>query len=88
MERTVTVALREGLHARPAALFVQEAARQPVAVTIRRAGVAPADATSILAVMTLDVSPGETVTLATAGDGPADAATLDALAAFLGREHP
>lgn len=86
MERTVTVAILEGLHARPAAMFVREAAQQPVPVTISLGSVAPVDASSILGVMTLGASAGQAVTLRTEGDGPDDIAALDALEAFLRQE--
>jgi phosphocarrier protein len=86
VERTVVVAIGEGLHARPAALFVQAAAAQPVPVTIRKApGDDPLDADSILSVMTLGAGAGTQVVLATDGDGPDDVAALDALEAFLSR---
>lgn len=80
-ERRVTVAIAEGLHARPAALFVQLAGQQPVPVTIRKDGGAPASASSILAVMALGAKGGEDVVLEADGDG-ADAA-LDALEQYL-----
>ncbi|MBD9698266.1 HPr family phosphocarrier protein [Flavimobilis sp. GY10621] len=86
MERTVTVAILEGLHARPAAMFVQEASKQPVAVTISRGEDAPVDAASILGVMTLGAAAGEVVTLRTEGDSPDDVTALDALEAFLSQE--
>lgn len=86
MERTVTVAILEGLHARPAAMFVQEAGKQPVPVTISRGEDEPVDAASILGVMTLGAAAGETVTLRTEGDGPDDVTALDALEAFLSQE--
>ena len=38
MQRSVVVAIEEGLHARPAAMFVAEAAKQPVPVTIAKNG--------------------------------------------------
>lgn len=82
MERTVTVAIREGLHARPAVMFVREAAQQRVPVTISLGSVAPVDASSILGVMTLGASAGQAVTLRTEGDGPDDIAALCALEAF------
>lgn len=85
-ERTVTVGIEEGLHARPAALFVQEASAQPVPVTIRKVDdTEPLDADSILSVMTLGAQAGTQVVLATPGDGPDDQAALDALEAFLVR---
>ncbi|WP_188037404.1 HPr family phosphocarrier protein [Actinotalea sp. JY-7885] len=80
-ERTVTVAVPEGLHARPAALFVQLAGAQPVPVTIRKEGGTPASASSILAVMALGAKGGEDVVLAAEGDGAEGA--LDALEGFL-----
>ncbi|MHA7133863.1 HPr family phosphocarrier protein [Oerskovia turbata] len=86
MERTVTVAIAEGLHARPAALFVAEAAKQPVAVTLRKDGAEAVDAASILGVMTLGAAVGDQVVLATETDGAEAEASLDALTAFLERE--
>ncbi|PJI90896.1 HPr family phosphocarrier protein [Luteimicrobium subarcticum] len=84
MERTVVVKIEEGLHARPAALFVQAAGAQPVDVTIRKAGDSePLEADSILSVMTLGAGPGTEVVLATEGDGDDDKAALDALEEFL-----
>lgn len=72
-ERTVIVGSTVGLHARPAALFVQAASRQPVAVTIAKPGGEPVDARSILSVIGLDARGGQEVILAADGDG-ADAA--------------
>ncbi|GAA1402118.1 HPr family phosphocarrier protein [Oerskovia turbata] len=86
MERTVTVAIAEGLHARPAALFVAEAGKQPVAVTLTKEGAETVDAASILGVMTLGAAAGDQVVLATETDGAEAEAALDALAEFLGRE--
>lgn len=85
MERTVTVAIAEGLHARPAALFVAEAGKQPVAVTLTK-GAESVDAASILGVMTLGAAAGDQVVLATETDGADAEAALDALATFLERE--
>ena len=53
-ERRVNVGSKVGLHARPAAMFVQAAAKQPVKVTIAKAGGDPVDARSILSVLALD----------------------------------
>ncbi len=81
--RTVTIASRSGLHARPASQFVQAASAQQVPVTIAPAG-APergVDATSILAVMTLGAKQGDRVILS--ADGENAAAALDQLAALL-----
>jgi phosphocarrier protein len=77
-ERSVIVGSSVGLHARPASLFVQAVAQQPVKVTIARAGGDPVDARSILSVLTLDARSGDTVILA--ADGPDADETLDRLA--------
>lgn len=78
---TVTVAARAGLHARPAALFVQTAARQAGTVRIGRPGQDPVDAKSILAVLSLAVGHGEQVRVET--DGPAADRALEELLALL-----
>ena len=83
-ERTVTVASRTGLHARPAAMFVKAAAAQPVPVKLRVGDGPAADARSILAVLALRVGHGAAVTLSADGDA-ADQA-LDALADLLSRD--
>lgn len=82
MERTVTVAIEEGLHARPAALFVAAAQAAPADVTITK-GDEPVPADSILSVMTLGAKAGDTVTLATEGNSDDDKAALDSLEQFL-----
>lgn len=83
-ERTVTVASKAGLHARPAAVFVKAAAEQPTPVTIRKPDGDPVDASSILAIMTLGVEQGDEVVLQADGD-QADAA-LSNLEGLLARE--
>lgn len=85
-ERRVPVATAEGLHARPAALFVKAAASCGVAVRIAKVGTAgDADARSILAVLALDVRMGDEVVLTADGEG-ADKA-LDRLAELLSTER-
>ncbi|MDO8150317.1 HPr family phosphocarrier protein [Isoptericola sp. b408] len=91
MERHTVVAIREGLHARPAALFTQLAASQPLPVRIARDGGEPVDAASILAVMTLGADAGTSVTLSVDADGhDEDSATavLDTLEEFLSDPEP
>jgi phosphocarrier protein len=83
-ERTVTVASSVGLHARPASLFAQAAAKVGIPVTLTSAGGKSVNAASILGVLSLGIGHGETVTLSADGDG-ADAA-LDALAEVLGTD--
>ena len=84
-ERRVNVGSKVGLHARPAAMFVQAAAKQPVKVTIAKAsGGNPVDARSILSVLALDARGGDEVILVAEGDG-ADQA-LDELVALVARD--
>ncbi|KQP57365.1 HPr family phosphocarrier protein [Agreia sp. Leaf283] len=80
-ERTATIASRVGLHARPASVFIEAVKRQPMKVTISKAGSTPLDAASILSIMSLGAANGDIVTLAADGDG-AEAA-LEELAALL-----
>ena len=84
-EKTVTVGSRVGLHARPAALFVQAAARQPVKVKIAKPDGDPVDARSILLVLGLDARGGEQVILSAEGEGAEQA--LWELAAVVATNH-
>jgi len=79
--KTVTVASSVGLHARPASLFAQAAAKVGVPVTLTSAAGKSVNAASILGVLSLGIGHGEEVTLSAEGDG-ADAA-LDELAGVL-----
>ncbi len=83
-ERTVTVASSVGLHARPASLFAQAAAKAGVPVQLTSAAGKSVNAASILGVLSLGIGHGEEVTLSAEGDG-ADAA-LDTLAGLLGTD--
>lgn len=78
-ERRVTVQSEAGLHARPAALFVQAATRASMDVSVGRPDSDPVNAKSILSVLGLDVRHGEEIVIAAEGDG-ADTA-LEELAA-------
>ncbi|MDQ1680022.1 MAG: phosphocarrier protein HPr [Frankiaceae bacterium] len=80
-QRRVVVASKVGLHARPAALFVKAAGATGLPVTIAKDGSAPADARSILSVLSLDVRGGDEVVVSVVGEG-AEAA-LDELASIL-----
>jgi phosphocarrier protein HPr len=75
------VASEVGLHARPASLLVQAAARQALPVSIAKDGGEPVDARSILSVIGLDARNGDVVVLSADGDG-ADAA-LEELARII-----
>ena len=81
----VTVGSRQGLHARPAALFVQAAARQPVKVTVGRPEQTPVDARSLLSVLALGAGQGDTLQLG--ADGENARAALEELALLLSQDH-
>lgn len=83
-ERTVTIASRTGLHARPAAIFVKAAADQGVPVTIRVGDGKAVPAASMLAVLSLGAGKGTEVILSADGERAEEA--LDSLAALLARD--
>jgi phosphocarrier protein HPr len=80
-ERTVTVASSVGLHARPASLFSQAAAKAAVPVTLTSAAGKSVNAASILGVLSLGIGHGEVVTISAEGDDAESA--LDNLAELL-----
>jgi phosphocarrier protein len=84
VERRVTVGWAEGLHARPASIFVRAATAAGVPVTIAKADGNPVNAASMLAVLSLGAQGGEEIVLASDTQNPADeaqaAAALDRLA--------
>jgi phosphocarrier protein HPr len=78
-ERRVTVGWAEGLHARPASIFVRAATAAGVPVTIAKAaGGNPVNAASMLAVLSLGAKGGEEIVLASAAQD--SEAALDRLA--------
>jgi phosphocarrier protein len=80
-ERKVIVESEVGLHARPAATFVQAAAAlADVEVTVAKPGGEAVNAKSILSVLALDVRHGESIVIRAEGAGAEDA--LDRLAAI------
>ena len=83
-ERTVTVASSVGLHARPASLFAQAAAKAGVPVQLTSAAGKSVNAASILGVLSLGIGHGEEVTLSADGEGAETA--LDGLAELLGTD--
>ncbi|MDY3908241.1 MAG: HPr family phosphocarrier protein [Eubacterium sp.] len=70
----------QGIHARPAGMFVKEAAACNCNVTISKDG-KEADAKRILAVMSLGVKKGDEIVLKT--DGEDEESALEKLSAFL-----
>ncbi|MER6236807.1 HPr family phosphocarrier protein [Streptomyces clavifer] len=67
-ERRVNVGWAEGLHARPASIFVRAATASGVPVTISRADGTPVNAASMLAVLGLGAQGGEEIVLASEAD--------------------
>jgi phosphocarrier protein len=80
-DRKVIVESEVGLHARPAATFVQTAAKVPFDVTVAKPGGSPVNAKSILSILALDVRHGEVIVIHADGEG-ADG-LLDELAAIV-----
>lgn len=85
-ERRVRVRTQVGLHARPAALFVQAATKAPYDVRIAKVGGEPVNAKSILSVLALDVRSGEEIVISADGDG-ADS-LLDQLESLASETEP
>ena len=79
-ELTLTVIDPSGLHARPAARFVQAASRFTSRIAIRHDG-READAKSLIALLGLTIRPSSEITLT--ADGPDADEALAALAAEL-----
>lgn len=79
-EFTYVITDEQGIHARPAGLFVKEAAVCECSVKISKGG-KEVDAKRILGVMSLGVKKGEEITLRT--DGADEEAAMEKLSAFL-----
>jgi len=79
-QQDVTVNLKTGLQARPAALFVQEATRYQSDVFIEKDG-KKVNAKSIMGLMSLALGSGSTFTLIT--DGNDEETALQSLASFV-----
>lgn len=75
-----TITDPEGIHARPAGTFVKAAAAYACKITIAKAG-KEVDAKRILAVMSLGVKTGETVTISC--DGADEEKAVETLEAFM-----
>lgn len=72
---TLTIRHSAGLHARPAARFVKMAASFPCTITVRNltGQKAPANAKSVLAVLTQGVNQGHQVEVVAEGEGAEEA---------------
>jgi phosphocarrier protein len=84
VSRNATIASGHGLHARPAAMFVQAVNDSGLLITIEKDG-REAPAGSILGVISLAINQGDVITLTAAGENVDS--VLDSLVAFLETDH-
>ncbi|WP_170140826.1 HPr family phosphocarrier protein [Allonocardiopsis opalescens] len=84
VERRVKVESEVGLHARPAALFVQAASASGADVTVAKGEGDAVNAKSILSVLGLDVRHGDDVVIRV--EGPDADALLDQLVGIVNAE--
>ena len=84
VEREVTVLLKTGLQARPAAQFVQEASRFTSDIFIID-GEKKVNVKSIMGLMSLAINSGKTVTLA--ADGQDEEEAVQVLEAFMSNSN-
>ncbi|MCA0163652.1 MULTISPECIES: HPr family phosphocarrier protein [Bacillus] len=84
VEKTVTIQLKTGLQARPAALFVQEANRFGADIFLEKDG-KKVNAKSIMGLMSLAISSGVTIKLI--ADGADEQEAIDALTDFINQEN-
>jgi len=82
--RPVTVRLKTGLHARPAALFVQEANRFSADIYVEKDS-KKVNAKSIMGIMSLAIGSGTEVTIS--AEGPDAEKAVEALAEFVSKEE-
>ena len=80
--RTVAIANRTGLHARPATLFVETAKRFRSDVRVAR-GSETVDAKSVVGLMLLEATAGTTITIT--AEGIDEVAAVTALVDLIGR---
>lgn len=83
-EKKVTVNLRAGLHARPAALFVQQANKFSSDVFVEKAGKS-VNAKSIMGIMSLAISKGTEITIRAEGSDAERA--VEVLAEMVSRDE-
>lgn len=80
IEKRILIANKTGLHARPAAQFVQAASKFKSRIKISKAG-READAKSIISVLSLGAGKGTEITLKAEGED--EQAAIDALAVLI-----
>jgi len=84
VEKTVVIKNKQGLHARPAALFVQIANKFNSEITISK-GKQKVNGKSIMGIMMLEAGAGSKITIAANGDD-AQKAVTDLAALLLGSD--
>jgi len=84
VQQQVTVKLRTGLQARPAAFFVQEANRFASEIFVEK-GNKKVNAKSIMGIMSLAISSGTDITIS--AEGPDAAQAVSSLASLVSREE-
>lgn len=80
VQRTVSIVHRQGLHARPAALFVQAAVRFKSRITLKK-GRKAVDGKSIMGLLTLAANQGSRIAII--AEGPDAEEAMDHLAALV-----
>ena len=83
-QRTATIASSVGLHARPAALFVQEANKYASEIFVQK-GDKKVNAKSIMGIMSLAVAKGTEIVIS--ADGPDAEKAVEALAEMVNKEE-
>ena len=83
--RTIRIGSSNGLHARPAKLFVQAVKDAGIPVTMSKGAGAAVNAASILGVISLGAEKGDYVTLTASGENAV--AVLDSLAELLTTDY-
>jgi catabolite repression HPr-like protein len=84
VSQPVTVVLRTGLHARPAALFVQEANKYVADVFVEKSG-KTVNAKSIMGIMSLAINHGTPIQISAKGNDATEA--VGALVSFVSKEE-
>lgn len=83
-EKNVVVKLKTGLHARPAALFVQEANKYASEIFVHK-GDKKVNAKSIMGIMSLAISTNTEIKIS--AEGPDAQQAVDVLAAYVSKEE-
>ncbi len=67
-QKTITITNKEGLHARPASVFVKEAGKYKSKILVSKHGGKEGNAKSILSVLSLGIDSGSTIDICTDGE--------------------